>query len=469
MSKKNHIKVVKVYLTKEERPSDIHQAFPRMPRLYLELLENKEKIKQDLVNKEHIVKSPISKNIEIIDFEEKEKEKEEIKYDSDSEKYKDKHKNYDSENEKDKYKNYDSENEKDKNYDSENDQKYEKYEKDKYKNYDSDEEKDEKEEKDKYKNYDSDDDKDKESNDDLSNRLKDLLNDTDDEADNKNKDKRKDRDKKHKKDNRDAKDDRDDKNDKDDRDDRDDRDDKDDKDDREDKEDKYSRHHEDKFQHKSLHKSATYKKAPTLAELQQQGAYRGEDHLRDINQVNLGEQEIEDKKRELLFKFELLRKSYPNSSIPEFSIHSDHISMQKAYEDSVRRLSLDSSVESYKTYLIGGFMLVEFIFGNFLKFDMQGFTQQQIVSMNSYEKLLIELGEKSYVPSGSKWPVEVRLLFLIIMNAAFFIVSKMIMKKTGANLMNMINGMNVNSDSSSSQRKRKMRGPNIDINDMPEA
>jgi hypothetical protein len=143
--------------------------------------------------------------------------------------------------------------------------------------------------------------------------------------------------------------------------------------------------------------------------------------------------------------------------------------MQNSYNDSVRRLSLDSAVENYKTYLIGGFMLVEFIFGNFLGFDMQGFTQQQILSMNSYEKLLIELGEKSYVPSGSKWPVELRLLFLIIMNAAFFIVSKMIMKKTGANLMNMINGMNVSSSNiSAQQRKRKMKGPNINLDDIPE-
>ena len=113
-------------------------------------------------------------------------------------------------------------------------------------------------------------------------------------------------------------------------------------------------------------------------------------------------------------------------------------------------------------------MLVEFIFGNFLGFDMQGFTQQQILSMNSYEKLLIELGEKSYVPSGSRWPIELRLLFLIIMNAAFFIVSKMIMKKTGANLMNMINGMNASTPTPTSHRKRKMKGPNVNIDEIPE-
>ena len=43
--------------------------------------------------------------------------------------------------------------------------------------------------------------------------------------------------------------------------------------------------------------------------------------------------------------------------------------------------------------------------------------------MNKYEHLLIELGEKNYVPEGSKWPVEIRLLFTIVINAAIFIIT----------------------------------------------
>ena len=536
MPKKNQIKVIKVYLSKDEKPSDRPQAFPKIPRLYLELLENKSKIKQDLVNKEHIpsvnatittvpepitAKTPLYKykhkddkkaSIEIIDSEDegsyhsgdeiKEKyDKKDNKNensikdindenvretddkdidmndrnsdrdsdrndrdrdDRDRDKGKDRDRNDRDRNDRDRDKGRD----RDRNDRDRNDRDRDKgrdSDRDSDRDHDRDHDRDRndrgrdrddrgRDRDDRDRDRDMDDDRDdrgreknesdKESNDDLSDRLKELLNDSSSEKESKRSydslnDIQKSLDRS--------------------------------------RGDKYSKHYEDKFQHKSSHRSASYIKhdqstdrhnAPTLAELQEQGAYKGEDHLRDINQVNMGDQEIEDRKRELLFKFELLRKSYPNAPIPEFTIHSDYPSMQTSYDDSVRRLSLDSTVENYKTYLIGGFMLTEFIFGNFLGFDMQGFTQQQIVSMNSYEKLLIELGEKSYVPTGSKWPVELRLLFLIIMNAAFFIVSKMIMKKTGANLMGMINNMNTVSGGVP-QRKRKMKGPNIDINDIP--
>jgi hypothetical protein len=214
--------------------------------------------------------------------------------------------------------------------------------------------------------------------------------------------------------------------------------------------------------------------APSLKDLEKSGKFVRRKEVEDIGHTTNTEQDQEDSKRELLFKFELLKKSYKAENIPEFSIHSDYETMKKSYESTLRTLSLDRTVEDYKKYLIGGFMFMEFVFGNWMGFDMQGFTQQQIVSMNSYERLLIELGEKSYVPTGSKWPVEVRLLFLIVMNAAFFIISKMILKKTGSNLMGMINNMNQSGTNTPSNngpslfKKRKMKGPSVSLEDIPD-
>ena len=134
---------------------------------------------------------------------------------------------------------------------------------------------------------------------------------------------------------------------------------------------------------------------------------------------------------------------------------------------AVRRLSLDSTVESYKTYLIYGFMGVELIFGTWLKFDMKGFAQHQISNMHTYEKLLVELGEKSYVPGDSKWPIELRLLFTIVIQAGLFILGKVMLKKTGTNVMNMMNSFTSNMQTKvNKEKKKKMRGPSINLDDI---
>jgi hypothetical protein len=176
-----------------------------------------------------------------------------------------------------------------------------------------------------------------------------------------------------------------------------------------------------------------------------------------INDVSNNSYDDEDLKRELLFKFDLLRKSYKNSPIPDFTIHSDYMTMQRAYDNTIRQVNVDNNIETYKSYLITGFYITEFVLGYWLKFDMQDFTKQQIVNMNKYEYLLIELGEKNYVPEGSKWPVEIRLLFTILINAAIFIVTKMVMKKIGNNLFGMTD------EQPQQVPKRRMRGPDVNL------
>ena len=214
---------------------------------------------------------------------------------------------------------------------------------------------------------------------------------------------------------------------------------------------------------------------PSLAELEASGAIPVKRALRDIGASSYSEQEDEDRKRELLFKFEILKKKYPTMDIPEFSIHSDYNSMLKNYEMCVRRISLDGNVENYKTMLISAFMGMEWVLGSVFSLDMKGFTQQQILSMNKYEALLIEIGEEAYVPGEKQWPAWARLCFVIFMQTGMFIFGKIIQKKTGAsNFMNMANMANHRTPQAPppppqapAGPKKKMRGPDIDLDDLP--
>jgi hypothetical protein len=218
---------------------------------------------------------------------------------------------------------------------------------------------------------------------------------------------------------------------------------------------------------------------PTLAELAERGAYQARPEMRDINYVPMNEIEEENAKREVLFKFTVLKKSYPEASatIPDYTIHSDLAEMKRSYDDTVRRLSLDSTVEQYRTYLIYAFMVIEGVMGKFLGFDMQGYTSHQISIMNSYNKLLLELGEKSYTPTGSRFPVELRLLGIILINTFFFVLGRMFMKSTGTNILAAL--ANVRPPQQQEQNRgpgmasaqaprRRMRGPTMAPEDLPD-
>jgi hypothetical protein len=174
---------------------------------------------------------------------------------------------------------------------------------------------------------------------------------------------------------------------------------------------------------------------PSLHELQQKKKVT-------INNTYYAEEDEETQKERnaVYFKYEVLRRMHPNASIPEFTLYSDPKLMSQKYEMLTKKLSLDSSVENWKRYMIVFVMGCEVVLGK-INFDMEGFAQQQIMSMNTYDQLLVEMAEKSYVPSGSKWSPEIRLFMMLTMNVVLFVVSKMIFKKTGTNLLGTINNM----------------------------
>ena len=194
--------------------------------------------------------------------------------------------------------------------------------------------------------------------------------------------------------------------------------------------------------------------------------------MKSIGQSSSAEQESDlAEKRELIYKFYILKRSYSGANIPEVSEYTDLGTLRKTYEDIIRRLSLDTTVENYRLYLIGGFFFTE-IAGTQIGLELGGFTQQQLININKYERLLIELGEKNHTPGHSKWPVEVRLVFTILGQAALFILGNLIVKHSPglSDAFGSVYGSSppVNPSGSPQRPRRKMRGPSISLDEIPD-
>lgn len=202
------------------------------------------------------------------------------------------------------------------------------------------------------------------------------------------------------------------------------------------------------------------KTPPTLEELQQKKKIT---ISRDYRYAEEEDEETQKDRNAVYFKYEVLRRMHPNAHIPEFTIYSDPKLMSQKYELLTKKLSLETSVDNWKRYMIVFVMGCEVVLGK-LSFDMEGFAQQQIMSMSTYDQLLVEMAEKSYIPSGSsKWSPEVRLCMMLTMNIVLFVISKMIFKKTGTNLLGTINDLTTPGQRNFTDgQERKMKEPSSD-------
>lgn len=147
------------------------------------------------------------------------------------------------------------------------------------------------------------------------------------------------------------------------------------------------------------------------------------------------------KKQQLLMKFDILRKN-ANKSIPIYTLDHDYQVMKKHYKLLVKQLHVDNKITFYKQCLLGVCGCMELGLGEVgLGLDMEGFTEFQANSMNKYEKLLIKIGEKSYMPSSIlSLPVELQLCMTIIVQTMIFIFSKLLKNKIGFNLATLFQG-----------------------------
>lgn len=195
-------------------------------------------------------------------------------------------------------------------------------------------------------------------------------------------------------------------------------------------------------------------------------------------------------KEEYLWRFRILKKKYGKNlavQIPEWTEYSDLSMMKTSYERTIRELYLDDTVETYRTYLVGSWIVMEYVCTELMNIDLGGFAVQQISMMYKYDSLLIELGEKSCERWTTNLPVEARLIGMILLQAAIFYLGKIITDRmghgvgelfrgvTGQPPVQQVNNNNVNNTNTSSntqtsekQEGKKMRGPKISANEIRE-
>ena len=176
-------------------------------------------------------------------------------------------------------------------------------------------------------------------------------------------------------------------------------------------------------------------------------------------------------KQEYIWRFRILKKQYRNAIIPEFNEFSDLTVMKRTYELKLKELTLEDSVDNYRTYLMGGFMILEMACTQWLGINMSGFTVQQSKMMHKYERLLVELGERSYSTFGRNLPVEARLIGTILFQAAIFYVGKLISDKIGNSFGNIFGAMTGQTPAPETENpppkpEKKMRGPRIRAEDI---
>ena len=148
------------------------------------------------------------------------------------------------------------------------------------------------------------------------------------------------------------------------------------------------------------------------------------------------EREIKERE-EYTWRFRILRKQKKNINLPTFTEFTPLETIKNQYKQIIREMALDDNVDTYRTYLFGSWLAIEFVCTQWVGVDLSGFTKYQALMLHKYDKLLIELGEKSRGAWGANLPVEVRLIGLVLFQAGVFYLIKVVAGKFGCSVADL--------------------------------
>jgi hypothetical protein len=134
---------------------------------------------------------------------------------------------------------------------------------------------------------------------------------------------------------------------------------------------------------------------------------------------------VEEKERyygEFTVKLSILRRSQQGYGFADFPEGASLDVIHDIYSGYVKQVVVALNCSQWKIYLVIMFLGLEAFGTKVLGLNMTGFTMSQLASINKYDTLLTEIGEKHYVSGTSTWSPEVKLAFMGITSAITFVV-----------------------------------------------
>lgn len=190
-----------------------------------------------------------------------------------------------------------------------------------------------------------------------------------------------------------------------------------------------------------------------------------EEQKSDEPQISPEEQEELDRE-EYVVKLRIIKKAHPEYEFPPYSDHhTDSHTLKKIYRQAYRETTLNDSVDNYEMFLGVAFIGIGML-GVKMGLPFDDFASHQMKNMKKYRKMLFELGEKSYIHFMDDWPVEIRLLATIVIDAGIFWLMKVGVDVMGPGAKDLIALMTKSKLPETPDKKPKMKGPQFKPEDI---
>lgn len=153
---------------------------------------------------------------------------------------------------------------------------------------------------------------------------------------------------------------------------------------------------------------------------------------------NLSSDEVTLQRQGYIVNIGTLRNNYPqlNNVLAKEVGNESLLELYMRYEKLKIFIYSETNASYYMMFMYAGFMLLEIICVNYFEILVaKGFAEKQCNRVKNYKDLLLEMGQvNSLAQTASKWPVELRLIGLMLFEFVIFCVLNYFSTKKGTNV-----------------------------------